>query len=107
MQAALPFSSKPKQQAPKGERRGYATQRAVVMEPAQRKAYTMLQQVFTLRNAKVAKAKETRAASAAAYAIKKAAESARIAEATKKARKRALAAEGLKSGGGGKKARSE
>ena len=98
--AALPFASKPKQQVAKS-RPGYLTKRAVVMEPGERKAYTLLQQIFTLRNAKVAKEKEAKKRDKEAYLKKKAAEQARIDEATKKARKRKYVAEAMKGGGSG------
>lgn len=101
--AALPFSSKQKQQAPKN-RPGYAVKRAVVMEAPERKAYTLLQQIFTLRNAKLAVEKESDARAKAAYAAKKAGEQTRIDEAVRKQRKRHFVSEALK-GAGGKKPR--
>jgi ribosome biogenesis protein BMS1 len=103
LQAALPFASKQKQQAPKAGGPGYLTKRAVAMEPDERRAYTLMQQVLTLRKAKIAKEAETRKADKAAYEAKKAVDQVRIDAATKASRKRAFVAEARKSGGGGGK----
>ena len=60
LQAALPFKSKPKEEKKRSNsQRGlYMTKRAVAMEPKERKMYTMMQQVRTVRNEKTAKRKE-------------------------------------------------
>ncbi|KAG9403175.1 Glycoside hydrolase 2 (Mannanase, beta-galactosidase) [Aphanomyces cochlioides] len=51
LQAQLPFASKPKQDKKRAEK-SYAVKRAVVLEPEERKKYTLLQQVNTLRRDK-------------------------------------------------------
>jgi len=75
LQAALPFASKPKQRrgrtaAEKAD--SYMSKRAVVMSRDEAAAHTLLQQLSTIKNAKVAKAaaadaarKESRASAAA------------------------------------------
>ena len=56
LQADLPYKSKPKvKRATKAKT--YTTKRAVVMEPAERKMYTMMQQARTIRNDKMLKRK--------------------------------------------------
>ncbi|KAF0686785.1 Aste57867_21448 [Aphanomyces stellatus] len=62
LQAALPFASKPKLDKKKTSKPSYTTKRAVVMEPEERKKYTLLQQVNTLRRDKQTIRKEKNAA---------------------------------------------
>ena len=57
LQAALPFASKPKQDQPKAGRKGYLAKRAVVAEPEERKAQTLMQQLHTMHNNRVRKRK--------------------------------------------------
>ena len=52
LQAALPFQSKPKDEAPRG-RLSLEQKRAVVLEPSERQLYTLVQQLNTIRNEKV------------------------------------------------------
>jgi ribosome biogenesis protein BMS1 len=54
LQAALPFKSKPKTEA-KRRRETLETRRAVVLEPGERKAYTLVQQLNAIRNLKAKK----------------------------------------------------
>lgn len=77
LQAALPFSSKPKQTAPKGrgkEKKGgdYWDKRAVVMEKDERKAHGLMQKVFTVAKEKVRVAKAKRREEKGEYEAKKA-----------------------------------
>lgn len=56
LQAELPFSSKPKQL--KAQRKQtYAAKRAVLLEPEEKKVYTMMQQLNSLRKDKERKRK--------------------------------------------------
>lgn len=56
LEASLPYKSKPKvKRATKNK--SYTNKRAVVMEPQERKMYTMMQQARTIRNDKVLKRK--------------------------------------------------
>ena len=57
LQAALPFASKPKQDV-KQKRKSLAAKRAVVAEPEERKAATLMQQLHTMHNVKKRKRKE-------------------------------------------------
>lgn len=57
LQAALPYASKPKLMR-KQKSQTYLQKRAVVMEPEERKAVALLQQMRALRKDKVAKRKE-------------------------------------------------
>ncbi|KAI7870125.1 hypothetical protein BDF14DRAFT_1774923 [Spinellus fusiger] len=56
LQAELPFASKPKQASPQS-RKSYAAKRAVILEPEEKKIYTLMQQLNTLRNDKSRKRK--------------------------------------------------
>ena len=59
LQAALPYKSKPKLEAPrKGGRKTLEQKRAVVLDPMEKKAYTLLQQLNTVRNEKALKRRE-------------------------------------------------
>ncbi|KAI8390979.1 uncharacterized protein BYT42DRAFT_555079 [Radiomyces spectabilis] len=56
LQAELPFASKPK--IPKAQtKKSYLAKRAVVLEPEEKKIYTLMQQLNTLRNEKQRKRK--------------------------------------------------
>ncbi|KAJ9526363.1 hypothetical protein QJQ45_009839 [Haematococcus lacustris] len=63
LQAALPFKTKPKVMVarPKNGRKTLDQKRAVVLEPGERKAVTLLQQLQTIRNEKAAKRREQQA----------------------------------------------
>lgn len=57
LQASLPYASKPKLMKPQREQT-YLQKRAVVMEPEEKKAIALLQQIRALRKDQVAKRKE-------------------------------------------------
>ncbi|RDB24452.1 Ribosome biogenesis protein bms1 [Hypsizygus marmoreus] len=57
LQAALPFASKPKLMAPQ-QQQTYLQKRAVVMEPEEKKAVALLQQIRALRKDQVVRRKE-------------------------------------------------
>ena len=69
LQAALPFASKPKLTAPQ-TKKTYLQKRAIVMEPEEKKAITLLQQMRALRKDKIARRKEKKAGKAAEKAKK-------------------------------------
>eukprot|EP00980_Cylindrotheca_fusiformis_P010095 scaffold2243_cov122-Cylindrotheca_fusiformis.AAC.11 len=52
LEEALPYASKPKNET-KRKRKGYVAKRSVVMEPAEKKKYTFLQALNSIRNEKV------------------------------------------------------
>jgi ribosome biogenesis protein BMS1 len=56
LQESLPFASKPKQHAPK-KKLTYTQKRAVVMEKDEKKIYSLMQAINTIRNEKTAKRK--------------------------------------------------
>ena len=60
IQAELPFKSKPKQMAPR-KRQTLEQKRAVVLEPGEKRAVTLVQQLNAIRNAKAAKRQEQQA----------------------------------------------
>lgn len=60
LQAELPYKSKPKNMAPR-KRPTLEQRRAVVLEPGEKKAVTLVQQLNALRNVKEAKRKEQQA----------------------------------------------
>ncbi|GAA5962578.1 hypothetical protein JCM21900_000951 [Sporobolomyces salmonicolor] len=61
LQASLPYASKPKLMAPQ-KNQTYMQKRAVVMEPEEKKALSLLQQVQAISRAKDAKRKESKQA---------------------------------------------
>ena len=60
LQAELPYKSKPKNMLPR-KRPTLEQRRAVVLEPGEKKAVTLVQQLNALRNVKEAKRKEQQA----------------------------------------------
>ncbi|CAO3668117.1 unnamed protein product [Rhizopus stolonifer] len=56
IQSELPFASKPKMMT-KAKKKSYLNKRAVVLEPEEKKIYTLMQQLNTLRNEKTRKRK--------------------------------------------------
>ena len=60
LEGSLPFASKPKDEKKK-KNKSYASKRAVVMDASEKKKYTFLQAVNTIRNEKVAKKKDSNA----------------------------------------------
>jgi ribosome biogenesis protein BMS1 len=95
LEAALPFASKQKDVKAKSKP-GYRQRRAVVMGEKEKKAYTLLQQLFTVRNAKVAKAKKADREKRAGRDAKLAKESAARDAKSKERRKHHFRLEGLK-----------
>ena len=71
LQAALPFSSKPKL-LKKQNRPSLMQKRAVLLEPHEQKEYALMQSINTIKNAKEAKRKEKQSQARAAYMKKKA-----------------------------------
>ncbi|KAK2465720.1 hypothetical protein APHAL10511_002264 [Amanita phalloides] len=69
LQAALPYGSKPKLMRPQ-EKKTYLQKRAVVMEPEEKKALALLQQMWALRKDKVIRRKEKKVEKAAEKAKK-------------------------------------
>lgn len=110
LQAALPFKSKPKL-TPKRRGKSFETKRAVVVEPAEKRVGTFMQQLQTLRNAKETKARARAGVKAAERAARMAKEEAARAKATKEHLKRRYRRQGIeeeikakiaKKGGGGR-----
>jgi len=87
LEGALPFSSKHKDEK-KRKKKSYVAKRAVVMEADEKKKYTFVQAVNTIRNEKVAKRKERNAERRLARS-KEMAKTEEKLEASRKARKRA------------------
>lgn len=57
LQASLPYASKPKEMKPQ-RKQTYLQKRAVVMEPEEKKAIAIMQQIRALRKDQVARRKE-------------------------------------------------
>lgn len=93
LEAALPFASKPKLQKARGNK-GYAAKRAVVLEPHERRAATLMQQVHTLRKSKDAKRRAKATERREKHLKAKAAEAAKFAPMVRAERKRRYIAEG-------------
>ncbi|CAI5981303.1 unnamed protein product [Closterium sp. NIES-65] len=74
LQAALPFSSKPKDEARRTTPSLEQQRPAVVMEPQERRLHTMVQQLNTIKNQKVKKRRETTRKKRAEYEKRKAAD---------------------------------
>jgi ribosome biogenesis protein BMS1 len=94
LQAALPFKSKPKMMA-KQKGKSLETRRAVVVDPAEKKVGSFMQQLKTLRNAKEDKAKARAQAKSAERNARLAKETAAREKATKEHRKRRYRREGI------------
>ncbi|KAG3026906.1 Ribosome biogenesis protein [Phytophthora cactorum] len=58
LQANLPFASKPKEDKKKGDKKGYLSGRAVVLEPEEKKKYGFMLRVNTVRRDREATRKE-------------------------------------------------
>ena len=95
LEAALPVASKPKLQKKKANK-GYASKRAVIMEAPERRAHTMMQQIFTMKKAKDAKRKVKDAERRERSAKKAAAEKAKFAPYVAAEKKRKYKEAGLK-----------
>ncbi|KAG6900655.1 hypothetical protein C0993_006759 [Termitomyces sp. T159_Od127] len=96
LQAALPYASKPKVMLPQ---RGqtYLQKRAVVMEPEERKAVALLQQIRALRKDQVARRKEKKVEKKEEKRKKLAKDEARKSEKEKEKRKEYMRVAGQKS----------
>ncbi|GJJ14677.1 hypothetical protein Clacol_008943 [Clathrus columnatus] len=112
LQAALPYASKPKLTRPQ-RRKTYMTSRAVVMEPEERRAITLLQQMRALKKDKTEKRKEKKEASREKWLKKKKDEDEKKDDKEKEKKKESLRSQGMRrkreeekeSGGGRKKKR--
>ncbi|BGO96776.1 GTP binding protein [Rhodotorula toruloides ATCC 204091] len=93
LQAALPFASKPKMQLPQ-KNKTYLQKRAVVMEPDEKKALSLLQQIQAISRDKDAKRKEAKQARKVERAKKLAKEDEKRGEREKKEKQEFFAAQG-------------
>ncbi|CCM06127.1 uncharacterized protein FIBRA_08376 [Fibroporia radiculosa] len=96
LQAALPYASKPKL-VKQQHRRTYLQKRAVVMEPEEKKAIALLQQIRALRKDQVARRKEKQEVRRAAHRQKIQKEETKKSEKDKEKRKEYMRAAGMKS----------
>ncbi|KAH8104616.1 DUF663-domain-containing protein [Cristinia sonorae] len=96
LQAALPYASKPKIMKPQN-RQTYMQKRAVVMEPEEKKAVALLQQIKALRKDQVARRREKQDERKAAHRAKVAKEEAKKDEKDKEKRKEYMRVAGMKS----------
>ncbi|KAI9064640.1 DUF663-domain-containing protein [Trametes sanguinea] len=96
LQAALPYASKPKIMKPQ-HRATYMQKRAVVLEPEEKKALALLQQVRALRKDQVARRREKQEERRAAHRKKVEKEEAKKNEKEKEKRKEYMRMAGMKS----------
>ena len=96
LQAALPYASKPKVMKPQ-HRQTYLQKRAVVMEPEEKKAVALLQQIRALRKDQVARRKEKQNERKEVHRKAVAKEEAKKSEKDKEKRKEYMRAAGMKS----------
>ncbi|KAJ7175704.1 GTP binding protein [Mycena filopes] len=96
LQAALPYASKPRVMKPQREQT-YMQKRAVVMEPEERKAVALLQQIRALRKDQVARRKEKKNEKKAVHHKKVEKEEERKGEKVKERKKEVMRATGRKS----------
>ena len=96
LQAALPYASKPKLVA-RQHRAPYVQKRAVVLEPEEKRAVALLQQVRALRRDQVVRRREKQEERRAAHRKKVEKEEARRGEKEKEKRKEHMRAAGIKS----------
>lgn len=96
LQAALPYASKPKIMKAQ-HRQTYMQKRAVVMEPEEKKAIALLQQIRALRKDQVARRKEKQESRKATHRAKVAKEEAKKDEKDKEKRKEYMRVAGMKS----------
>ncbi|RGB26964.1 hypothetical protein C1646_746590 [Rhizophagus diaphanus] len=94
LQANLPFASKPKL-LKKRTNQSYLQKRAVVLEPKEKKMYTLMQQIHTLKKEKDRKRKEKQAKKHNEYAKKIAKQEVLLVEKDKKERKEYFRKQGL------------
>lgn len=93
LEAALPFASKPKVQT-KRKKKSYISKRAVVMDASEKKKYSFIQAVNTIRNDKVIKRKQKNAERFAEKEKKNAKNEEKFAAIRKANKKREYRAEG-------------
>jgi ribosome biogenesis protein BMS1 len=96
LQAALPYASKPRVMKPQRQQT-YMQKRAVVMEPEERKAVALLQQIRALRKDQVARRKEKKNEKKAVHAKKAEKDEEKKAEKVKERKKEVMRATGRKS----------
>jgi ribosome biogenesis protein BMS1 len=96
LQAALPYASKVHVMAPQRQAT-YMQKRAVVMEPEERKAVALLQQIRALRKDQVARRREKKGEKKAEHQKKVAKEEERKGEKVKERKKEVMRATGRKS----------
>jgi ribosome biogenesis protein BMS1 len=96
LQSALPYTSKPKLMKPQ-HRQTYLQKRAVVMEPEERKAIALLQQIRALRKDQVARRREKKQESRSAHQKKLEREESKKNEKEKEKRKQYMRVAGVKS----------
>lgn len=96
LQAALPYASKPKLMNPQSKQT-YLQKRAVVMEPEEKKAVALLQQIRALRKDQVARRKSKQNERKDVHRKKVEKEEARKSEKDKEKRKEYMRAAGMKS----------
>ncbi|KLO04593.1 GTP binding protein [Schizopora paradoxa] len=95
LQAALPYSSKPKLMKAQ-HRQTYAQKRAVILEPEEKKAVALLQQIRALRKDQVARRKDKQEERRSAHRKKVAKEEEKRMDKKKEERKEYMRAAGLK-----------
>jgi ribosome biogenesis protein BMS1 len=96
LQASLPYASKPKLMKAQSKKT-YMQQRAVVMEPEERKAIALLQQIRALRKDQVARRKEKQNERKETHRKKVAKEDALQGEKEKEKRKEIMKVAGMRS----------
>ncbi|KAH0832223.1 hypothetical protein J3R83DRAFT_13186 [Lanmaoa asiatica] len=95
LQASLPYASKPKSMKPQS-RKTYMQQRAVVMEPEEKKAVALLQQIRALRKDQVARRREKQTGRKEVHRKKAAKEEALKGEKDKEKRREIMRMAGIK-----------
>ncbi|KAI6027547.1 DUF663-domain-containing protein [Pisolithus microcarpus] len=96
LQAALPYASKPRAMKPQSEKT-YMARRAVVMEPEEKKAVALMQQIRALRKDQMVRRREKQSERKAAHRKKAEKEEALRADKEKEKRKEIMRVAGLKS----------
>ncbi|KAL6785735.1 hypothetical protein ACKKBF_B01435 [Auxenochlorella protothecoides x Auxenochlorella symbiontica] len=105
LQAALPFKSKPKTEAAR-KRKSLEQRRAVVLEPEEKRAATLLNQLNAIRNAKAGVRREARQKQLKQLAKRREAEEAWRAQFNKEERKKRYVEQGQQEKRAAKKARA-
>ena len=95
LQASLPYASKPRQMAPQ-KKQTYLQKRAVVMEPEEKKAVALMQQLRALRKDQVVRRRETKQEKRVEHQKKVDKEEAKKAEKEKERRKEGMKMAGQK-----------